>query len=90
MFFEESSRNPLIDSKPDILNKFQYSGFVPFGCLLNGFEEEFNKAFQRVLIHVIYDAERNAQEIQHGAFCCHWPIDLSLGVDVDLSCFCYL
>lgn len=60
MSFEKSSRDPLIDSKPNVFYKFRNSCFVFFSSLFNSFEEKFDKAFQRVLIHMIDDAKRDA------------------------------
>ena len=57
MFFEESARYPLVDSKSDILNKFSCSGLISLRCFFDSLEEKFDKAFQRVLVHVINNAE---------------------------------
>ena len=63
MLLEKSSRNPLIDSESDIFYQLASSSFIFFLSFLNSLEEELDKAFQRVLVHVIDDAERNTQEI---------------------------
>lgn len=63
MLFKETSRYPLINSKSDVFDELGSSCFILFLCFLDGFEEELDKAFQRVLIHVINDTKRNAQEI---------------------------
>lgn len=90
MFFKETSRNPLINCISDVIDKFLNSGLILFLGPLNGLEEELNEALKRVLIHVVNDAERNTQEIQHSTFSSDRPIDFSLGVNVDLSLFSFL
>jgi len=87
VLFEKASGDPLVDGISDVLNKFSSSGFVPFFGSLNSLEVELDEAFQRVLIHVLDDAQRDTQEIEHGTFSSDGPIDLSLGVDIDFSLF---
>ncbi len=87
MFFEETSRNPLIDCISDVIDKFLNSGLIFFLGPLNGLEEELNEALKRVLIHVINDAERNTQEIQHSTFSSDRTIDFSLSIDIDFCKF---
>lgn len=60
MSFEETSGNPLVDCESDVFNQLRYTSFIPFHSLLNSFEEELNKTFKRVLIHVIDDTKGNA------------------------------
>jgi len=87
VLFEKASGDPLVDGISDVLNKFSSSGFVPFFGSLNSLEVELDEAFQRVLIHVLDDAQRDTQEIEHGTFSSDGSIDLSLGVDIDFSLF---
>jgi len=87
VLFEKASGDPLVDGISDVLNKFSSSGFVPFFGSLNSLEVELDEAFQRVLIHVLDDAQRDTQEIEHGTFSSDGPIYLSLGVDIDFSLF---
>ena len=81
MLLEETSRNPLNDGISYIFDELQNSGFIFFSGSLDGLEEEFDEWFKRVLIHVVDNAERNAQEVQHSTFSSDRPIQLSLGVD---------
>ena len=85
MLFEESSRDPLVNGEPNVFDELSSSGLISFLSLLNGFEEELDETLQRVLIHVINDAQRNAQEIEHGSFSCHWTIQFSLSVNINFS-----
>lgn len=57
MFFKESSWNPLINSISDIENKEACSSLIFLYSSLDGFKEEFNKAFKWILIHMINDTE---------------------------------
>lgn len=59
MLFKETSWNPLINCISDIIYKFLSSSFIFFLSSFNGFEEKFNEALKRILIHMINDAERN-------------------------------
>lgn len=89
MLFEEASRNPLVNGIPNIFNEFANSSFVFLLGSFNGLEEELDETFQGILIHVINDAKGNTQEIKHGTFCSHWPIYLSLSIDVYLCFLCF-
>lgn len=57
MFFEESSRDPLINFFSDIQDKSGNSSFSLFLSLIYGFLEETNEGFQRVLIHMTHNTE---------------------------------
>ena len=59
MLFKQTTRNPLIDCVSDVIDKFLHSSFIFFLSSFDGLEEELNEALQRVLIHVINDAEGN-------------------------------
>ena len=63
MLFEQSSGDPLVNCESNVFDQSGCSGLIAFHCLFYSFEEEFDKAFQRVLVHVVDDAEGNAQEI---------------------------
>lgn len=87
MFFKESTRYPLVDSKSNIFNKFCCSGLISLRCFFNSFEEKFDKALQRVLIHMINNTQWNTQEVQHSTLSCNRSINLSLSVNIYLSNF---
>jgi hypothetical protein len=59
MLFEETSGNPLIDGDSDHLDQFSDTGLISFVSLVDGFEEESDESFKRVLIHVVNDAKRD-------------------------------
>ena len=63
MLFEQSSGNPLVNGVSDVLDELGHSSFIFFLSLFDGLEEELDETFQRVLIHVINDAQGNTQEI---------------------------
>ncbi len=57
MLLEETSGHPLVNSVPYVFYEFTHSPFIFLLGLLDGFEEKFNEAFQRVLVHMVDDAE---------------------------------
>lgn len=90
MLFKQSSGYPLINRISDVINQFLHTGLIFLLSSLYGLEEELNEGFQRVLIHMINNAQRNTQEVQHGTLGGHRTIDLSLGIDVYFCLFCLL
>mmetsp|Transcript_20735 Transcript_20735/g.31878 ORF Transcript_20735/g.31878 Transcript_20735/m.31878 type:complete len:312 (-) Transcript_20735:10389-11324(-) len=88
MLLEESTGNPLVDGHTNHLSEGQYAPlfvFVELLGLLNGLEEEGGERLQRVLVHVVHDAELDQQEVQHGTFGSDAAVHFSQGVNHDLS-----
>jgi len=89
MLLEETSGDPLVDSHPDHLSESENSWLFILELLglLNSLEEEGSEGLKRVLVHVSDNAQLNEQEVEHGTFGSDSSIDLSEGVDLDLSIF---
>jgi hypothetical protein len=56
MLFEEASGDPLIDGISDIVNKSLSATLVFLLGAFDGFEEEFYKTLEGVLVHMVYYA----------------------------------
>lgn len=76
----------MVNSESNILDEFSSTGLISFRSFFDCLEKKFDEALQRVLIHMIDDAERDAKEIEHSALSGDGTIDLSLSVDIDFSC----
>ena len=46
MFFEKSSRNPLINCESNVQDQETCPCLISFNCSFNSFEEEFDKTFK--------------------------------------------
>ncbi len=87
MFFEQSSRDPLIDGVSDVEDEESDSGLIFLDCSFDSFEEELDETLEWILVHVVDDTQGDTEEIKHGTFRGDWTIDFSLCVDVDLCDF---
>ena len=67
MAYEEPSRYPLVNGLSNHFLKCFNSWFFLFElfCLVNSLEEEGREALQRVLVHVVDNAELNEEEVKH-------------------------
>ena len=76
MAFEETTRDPLVDSNTYHQNQ-QFNSNINiflFGSLLNSIEEKVLEGFKRVLVHMVDYPELDKQEIEHGSFSSDWTI----------------
>lgn len=87
VLLEQSSRYPLVNSESNVLNELGRTCFISFWGLFDSLEEEFNEALQRVLIHMIDDAEGDTKEVEHSTFSSDRTIDFSLSIDIDFCKF---
>lgn len=77
----------MINGVSDVENEEIDPGLILFYRSLDSLEEELNETFEGILIHMINDAEGNAQEIEHSTLGSDRPVDLSLCVDIHLGNF---
>lgn len=84
MSHEETSQYPLIDGHSDDFPQSEDSRlllFESFG-LVDSLEEEGGERLERVLVHVVNNAEFDEHEIEHGTLGSHSSVDLSGKVDL--------
>lgn len=79
MALEETTRDPLVDRDSDHLDQVWNTDLKIFRLLslINSLEEEVLEGLERVLVHVINDAELNEQEVKHSSFCGNRSVGLS-------------
>lgn len=81
MLFEETTWNPLVNRWTDVQNQCWDTFFAFHCCSVDWFKEECNEWFERVLVHVIHNAQRDNQEVKHRTFSSDDSIVLTLHVD---------
>lgn len=67
MAFEETTSDPLVDVETNYLDEVKDTGIVVFVefSSLNSLVEVHIERLEGVLVHVVYDAELNEQEVEH-------------------------
>lgn len=79
MAFKETTSDPLVDVEADYLDEVKHAGIiviVEFSSL-NSLVEVHIERLEGVLVHVVYDAELNEQEVEHGTLSGYSSVDFT-------------
>jgi hypothetical protein len=79
MAFEETTSDPLVDVETNYLDEVKDTGIVVFVefSSLNSLVEVHIERLEGVLVHVVYDAELNEQEVEHGTLSSYSSVDFT-------------
>lgn len=79
MAFKETTSDPLVDVEADYLDEVKHTGIiviVEFSSL-NSLVEVHIERLEGVLVHVVYDAELNEQEVEHSTLSGYSSVDFT-------------
>ena len=88
---KEAALDPSVNGHADVLSQVQNAFVVVWllFSLLDSLEEESLERLERVLVHVVDNAQLDQQEVQSGTFGCDASVDLAEVVNCNFSLFSF-